>query len=374
MDVKRTTNTFIKGDRSAPKSEDVQTSGASEFRQSFGNQSVGDVLNKVADPNWVDPQKKMRAAGNNQLDKDAFMKLMLTQMKYQDPQNPMQSHEMAAQLAQFTSLEQLNNIHTTLESMKNQQKPQTNYQALALIGKRVSGDSSKIGRVAGDTKHSLTFDLLGDASKVNVTVKDASGNVVRKLVFPELKKGRNSVEWNGLKEDGLAAQPGEYKVSVEGTSTTGTKIYAKTDFGGKITGLNYTPEGPVLLVGNQSIKLSDVKKIEDAGPDDQKIPATPLTVGGNTVVPPGMAGAGAAHHFMPLQSQGPVLGSPPQTEPQSPMKPEAKTEKMNTKQAGVPSLASNDENIQPAEDGPPPGNILSVPMSGSLLAQVEKAQ
>jgi flagellar basal-body rod modification protein FlgD len=63
-------------------------------------------------------------------------------MKNQDPTNPLKSHEMAAQLANFSSLEQMQNMNSTLTELKNGQKPSENYQALNLIGKAVAGDSS----------------------------------------------------------------------------------------------------------------------------------------------------------------------------------------------------------------------------------------
>lgn len=291
MNVKRTTQAFSK-EATATRSENagVQNSGAGDFQKAFGDQSLGDVLNKISDPNWVDPSKKMRTAGDAELGKDAFMKLMLAQMKHQDPTNPMQSHEMAAQLAQFTSLEQLSNINSTLAQMQGAQTPSMNYQALALIGKKVSGDSSKLVRTAGDTKHGITFELMNDAMNVKVTVKDSTGKTVRNLEFANLKKGQNSVEWNGLGEDGLAARPGEYKVAVEGVTNTGGKVFAKTSFGGRITGLNYTAEGPVLLVGNQTVKMSDVKRIEDMTSDTSdsaaKVPAIPLKAGEDENLPP----------------------------------------------------------------------------------------
>ncbi len=301
MSVKRTT-TIASGDHSgggtaASRGSEgtISTISAMDEQKALGGQNVGDVLNKLSDANYVDPSKKHRAAGNAQLDKDAFMKLMLAQMKYQDPQNPMQSHEMAAQLAQFTSLEQLNNIHTTLESMKNAQSPSTNYQALNFIGKKIASDSSRITRTAGDTTHPMSFQLLGDATKTKITIHDASGATVRTLTPGALKKGPNSVVWNGMNEDGVATRPGEYKMSIEAETASGTKVYAKTQLEGRITGLNYTAEGPILMVGDQSVKMSEVKKIEEAGPE---MGATPLTSG---AMPPGLGAAGA----------GPVAGQVP---------------------------------------------------------------
>ena len=95
--------------------------------QQFQGQDVGDVLNKIADPNYVDPSKKVRAVGSDKMDKDAFMRMMLAQMKNQDPTNPLKSHEMAAQMAQFSGLEQMQNVNTTLTEMLKGQKPQESF-------------------------------------------------------------------------------------------------------------------------------------------------------------------------------------------------------------------------------------------------------
>ena len=260
MSVKRGTNTFS----SNPQDTGIKTDGTKdvsveEFKKAYGDQNLGEVLNKAADKNYVDPSKKLRSVGNNQMDKDAFFKLMLAQMKHQDPANPMQSHEMAAQLAQFTSLEQLNNIHGVLENMSKAQQPSSNYQALALIGKTVSGDSSKLTRAAGDTKHEFSFELQNDAAKGQMVVKDSSGTVVKKLELGAMKKGTNRVEWNGLTDEGLPGRAGEYKISIDAKSSTGTKVYAKTSFQGRITGLNYTPEGPILLVGKTELETFGCK-------------------------------------------------------------------------------------------------------------------
>lgn len=229
----------------------------------LGGDNLGDVANKVADPNWVDPSKKMRAVGNDKLDKDAFMKLMLAQMKNQDPTNPMQNHELAAQLAQFSSVEQLQNVNTTLETMEKGQKPTEGFQALNFIGKAVSGDSSKLIRAKGDKSHDFAFNLPDNAKEVKIKVLNQNAEVVRTVDLKDLKSGQNSWIWNGLNEQAQAQPVGEYRFVVEATNLEGKKLAAKTDFEGLITGVNYTQEGPVLLVGNQSVKLKDVKKIVD---------------------------------------------------------------------------------------------------------------
>jgi flagellar basal-body rod modification protein FlgD len=355
MSVKRSTQTFSKSEQTPSTHGDqatVNVNSGADFQKAFGEQDLGTVLNKVVDPNFVDPSKKVRGTGNKEMGKDAFMKLMLAQMKNQDPTNPTPSHEMAAQLAQFTSLEQLTNINTTLEGMRDSQAPNSNYQALAFIGKKVSGDSSKLTRAAGDTKHDFNFELMNDAGKTTVTIKDSAGNPVRKYDMIGLKKGPNSLEWNGLDEAGSPARAGEYKFVVEATAQNGQKVYSKTSFEGRITGLNYAKDGPVLMVGDQTIKMSDVKKIEDVGPETGAS-AIPLGAGGKQ-------NPLAAMQAAPLKPGSRTVVKPQEKQPtHSPA---------TTKQEAI-KADMNSEDIPPApeEEQAMKGNIEDVPMSRELL-------
>lgn len=323
MGIKRGTQAWSSADSQAQLRAGATADGpldaknaAGDFQKAFGDQAVGDVLNKIADPNWVDPARKVRTTGNGELDKDAFFKLMLTQMKNQDPTSPLQSHEMAAQLAQFSSLEQLNNIHTSVDGLAKAQAGQSNFGALSFIGKKVSGDASKVTRAVGDTEHGFNFILGGDSAKTKVAIKDSTGKTVRTIEPGPLKKGANSLRWNGLTDEGLPARPGEYRFAVEATASSGGKVFAKSEFEGRITGVDFTAQGPNVIVNGQSIKLSDVKKIEESGEQIQTS-ATPLGV--------------------------------------------AQLNKMQKEQPFIP----------PAQEEPV-NNLESVPMAGALMDRIEK--
>lgn len=241
----------------------TKQASAQDLKDMLGDTAIGDYLNELSDPNYVDPLKKVRTAGKNELDRDAFFKLMIQQMKSQDPTNPMQSHEMAAQLAQFSSVEQLNNIHTTLNQIKQEQKPALQFQALSMIGKTVSGDSSQVIRVDGDKGHELQFSIPVEARELQVDVKNEQGEVVRQMKLRNLKPGQQSHVWNGLMENGQSARPGTYFFDVSAVSALGKKIPVQTDFSGAVTGVNFSAQGPILLVGEKTIRLSDVRKIVD---------------------------------------------------------------------------------------------------------------
>lgn len=270
MGVKIGTKTW--SDR--PESIDRSTgfSLTPEEKQALGEKDLGTVLNKVADPNWIDPSKRMRTTGNDKLDKDAFFKLMLTQLKSQDPTNPLKSHEMAAQLAQFSGLEQMTNINQTLAEMKNAQKPVENFHSLNLIGKTVAGDSSKLTRTSFDKEHDFKFNLPMAASEVSVKVRNADGEIVRNYKLNNLEAGQNKITWNGENDNAQKMQPGDYDFLVEAKNSAGQKIAVRTEFEGQITGITFSSEGPILQVGNQNVRFSDVSKITDPSlmSNDQK--------------------------------------------------------------------------------------------------------
>lgn len=247
------------------KNENIQTQLTADQKKMLNAEDLGSVLNKVADPNYVDPSKKVKGTGNKEMDKDAFFKLMMAQLKNQDPTNPLKNHEMAAQLAQFSTLEQMTNMNTTLKEMKAGTKPTEQFQALNLIGKQVAGDSSKIARSDVDKEHDFVFNLPQDAKTTEVKVINSKGDIIREFNFNELKSGENKITWNGETADGRKAPKGDYLFQIESVGSNGQKISVKTDFEGVISGMSFTNEGPILQVGKQSIRLKDIRQFSDPG-------------------------------------------------------------------------------------------------------------
>lgn len=305
MNVKGGTQTWSNSPQRADfKSDGNQTISATDKEKYFDGEAVGDTANKLSDPNWVDPSKKMRTVGKSELGKDAFMSLLLTQMKNQDPTNPLKSHEMAAQLAQFTSLEKLNNINEGIDNLRKDNAPSHNFQALALIGKTVTMDNSKITRTDEAETHDLRFNLPQDAQKVTLDIKDANGNVIRKMEIKNLKAGPNALTWNGKTEEGATAPKGDFTLNVEAVNSAGKKLAVQTKADGIITGVNFTAQGAQLLMGKQVITMADVKSITDP-----------------SVMPPAMPmGAAAA----PAPGTGQMIPIPPQGPKKAELKPETK--------------------------------------------------
>jgi flagellar basal-body rod modification protein FlgD len=276
MSVKGGTQTWTTApQQSSQKPDNTNSISASDREKYFQDESIGDTLNKVADPNYIDESKKMRTVGDPTLGKDAFMTLLLTQMKNQDPTNPLKSHEMAAQLAQFTQLEKLQNIDSGIAGLRKDAEPNKNFEALAFIGKTITTDNSKVSRTDTESQHEIRFNLPADAQTMKMVVKDAAGNPVRNLEFKNLKSGKNELNWNGMTDDGSKAPAGEYSVAFEAMGSNGHKMAIETKTEGVISGVNFTPKGPQLMVGKQVVNMSDVKSIAESSPTDMSTLAVP---------------------------------------------------------------------------------------------------
>ena len=225
-------------------------------------ESLGDIGNRVANSGKVNGGRVVQGQGNPKLDKDAFFKLMLTHLKNQDPTSPLKSHEMAAQLAQFSSLEQMSNINEVLKDMNKGQNNVGQFQALDLIGKTVSGDSAKIEHKAGDTLHSISFNLADAADEVKVAIKDADGKIVKNFEMKNQPKGAIKLDWDGKNLEGKSQSAGTYKVQVDAKKSTGAKVAAETQFKGQVTGMQLSESGPIVFIGNKSVPLKEIKQIQ----------------------------------------------------------------------------------------------------------------
>lgn len=263
MGMKIGTKTWSDSAKTDVNPKEVQAM-TTEQKQKLGTDDLSALLNRAADKDWVDPSKRNTGHGNANMDKDAFFKLMLTQLKHQDPMNPLKNHEMAAQLAQFSSLEQMTNMNTTLGKIESKSSAPQDFQALNLIGKTVAGDSSRVVRTQFDKEHDFNFELPQDAGEVNVKVFSSQGDEVRNYKLTNLRSGTNKVSWNGKDEGGNMQAAGEYFFQVEAKNSAGNKIPVQTQFKGQITGISFSAEGPVLQVGNQTVKMKDVSQITDS--------------------------------------------------------------------------------------------------------------
>ena len=119
------------------------------------------------------------------LGKDAFLKLLVTQLQHQDPLNPLDDKEFIAQLAQFSSLEQMNNISEGITSLVKKTQEQDMLNSVNYIGKEVTASGHSVTK-NGAAVTPVFFSLKGAASEVEVNVYDSNKNLVRTEKLSEI--------------------------------------------------------------------------------------------------------------------------------------------------------------------------------------------
>ncbi|MCP5102660.1 MAG: hypothetical protein GY950_04740 [bacterium] len=154
---------------------------------------------------------------NKEMGKDAFMQLLISQMSYQNPLEPMENTEFVAQLAQFSSLEQMQNIASGIELLTLSQTASTNSQMVNLIGKRVMVPGNAFS-LDGEKPVELRYDLQGEASPSEMIVRSQNGDIVRRLSITDFAMGTNEIEFDGKDESGNPLEAGNYTYEIVGAS------------------------------------------------------------------------------------------------------------------------------------------------------------
>lgn len=190
------------------------------------------------------------------IDRDDFMTLLLAQLQHQDPLNPMESQEFAAQLAQFTSVEQLYNINDNIVDMKGSQDSNSRYQALDFIGKRIeaAGNTMNLDEAG---KATGVF-VIEDGAYCTVNIYDQNGTLVDTVPSGELPPGRHEISWDGIGSSGELLSSGTYRFEVYAETQDGQSLPVSTRVAGEVTRVSLETDEPLLYIGEQLVGLSQV--------------------------------------------------------------------------------------------------------------------
>jgi flagellar basal-body rod modification protein FlgD len=204
------------------------------------------------------------AAGAKTLNKDQFLKLLIAQMKYQDPLNPMDATQFTAQLAQFTSLEQLYNVNSALKTLNDSINAQNSYQATNLIGKQVRAAGESLAVKDGQVVVSGGFELAGAADQVQVTIYDRNGQVVKSELLQNQDAGYRALTWDGKDGRGDPAPDGAYTFEVKAGTSDGGTVAATRFMVGEVTGLTLGADNnPLLLLAGLGVSLTSVVEVQN---------------------------------------------------------------------------------------------------------------
>lgn len=194
------------------------------------------------------PQERIKS--KNTLGKDDFLKLLMAQLNNQDPLKPMEHQEFSAQLAQFGSLEQLQNIHKGIESLQGGMGSESKLSALGMIGKQVVANGNEVNLMEGQAV-TLSFTSKEGVSPMKVQIYSGAGKVVRDLdVDP--RSPSSGINWDGKDQDGKNLPSGKYTFRVHGVNSSGQAEELGAELSGRVTAVEMNGNNPVLVVKTKS--------------------------------------------------------------------------------------------------------------------------
>jgi flagellar basal-body rod modification protein FlgD len=195
------------------------------------------------------------------LGKEDFLKLLVAQLQHQDPLNPSDPTEFTAQLAQFSTLEQLFSVNESLAQMaqagSNSQEIER-LSAFSLIGRQVEMKGPDFHFAGPPVAFGYTLDT--EASVLSVKILDASDQVVAVLSQPESTAGPHNCVWDGRRLNGSPAPAGDYRLLIERLDS-GVATRVSSRISGVVDGVDLGAGGSVLTTSAGDFELSELLRV-----------------------------------------------------------------------------------------------------------------
>ncbi|MBI6632202.1 flagellar hook assembly protein FlgD [Pseudomonas paralactis] len=234
----------------------VDTSNNTAVQDLF-NSKVKDASNNVANVSKA-------ATGNQALGKDAFLQLLVTQLKNQNPLSPQDNGAFVAQLAQFSSLEGINTLNDSVNNISSNFSSSQALQASSLVGRAIIIQTDK---AMVDTSKSMNGSVEVPSAVGNVSIKitDKDGNVVRTVDMGAQSAGSQSFIWDGKNDKGEVAPAGTYTFNASTKNDKGDAVALATSLPATVTSVTLSKTGGEMLLnlagGMGSVKLSQIQTI-----------------------------------------------------------------------------------------------------------------
>ena len=190
---------------------------------------------------------------------DTFLSILTTQLKNQNPLDPLDTNQFTQQLVQFTGVEQQLKTNQFLESLMLSGQNTAKSDAVSYIGKEVTS-SGRTGELSGTNAAFWAYSADAKAANATITIKDAKGQVVYNSTGP-LEAGPGTFRWDGMGSDGNLKPNGVYTIDIQGRDSNGQNVKISTASIGVVTAVDFTGDVPVLTVGSRKVTITDVTDV-----------------------------------------------------------------------------------------------------------------
>lgn len=201
--------------------------------------------------------------GSDELDKDTFLRLLTTQLQNQDPLNPMANEDFIAQLAQFSSLEQLQGVNGQLETLNIVNSSMNNASMVNLLGQEVVAYSDTF-HYSGEGEQEVMFDAASSFASATVTIRDEEGNVVDTVTLGAYDEGEGSFKWDGQGISGTMEE-GNYTFSVTATDANGNDVAVSGMVQGIIDEMSFANGAAEPSINGVAISIGNIIRLATGG-------------------------------------------------------------------------------------------------------------
>ena len=207
-------------------------------------------------------QQRSISSADQEMGRDAFLRLFTTQLQNQDPLSPMDNEAFVAQLAQFSSLESMKGMQQSVEDMANELRTDRFYSGANLLGRTVSVSGGPVpGGEGREIAGSAT--IPGGVDGVSFTVHDRTGAIVYSHEYGPVPAGEMQFEWTGNDNEGNPVTPGDYRLAIA-VEKNGAYLQLPVMNREQITSVRWDAELQELLLeteGGQMLKLSELNRV-----------------------------------------------------------------------------------------------------------------
>jgi len=199
------------------------------------------------------------ATSATQSTEDRFLKLLVTQMKNQDPLNPLDNAQVTSQMAQLSTVTGIEKLNSTLQAMSSSFIANQSLQAAGMIGRSVLAPGSTLALANGVATGG--FALSQPVDQAVVSIKDAAGNVLNSVNMGAQKTGNIMFQWDGTTNSGTAAPNGTYTFEVSALQNN-QKVAVDNLALGKVNSVSLNASGATLNTDALgSVDVANVKQI-----------------------------------------------------------------------------------------------------------------
>lgn len=225
--------------------------------------AVTSTISQIQSAATTAQQQTATKSDPSQLGESDFLKLLTTQLQQQDPTQPMDNTAMVAQLAQFSALEQMTNVNTTLTQMLTGQNTALEATSSGMVGKTAVFATDQVSLTQDKPTATIMANLTQAATNVTLTIQDSNGNTIRTIGEGLRASGNNTFTWDGCDDKGNSQPPGTYTAQVLATDINGKSV-SLTQYGSApITGVVFDNGTPEFLAGGSTLKISDISQLNE---------------------------------------------------------------------------------------------------------------